>query len=243
MQRSIFQVPIVNRDGLYSYQPLSIDQARAWLNEGEDALFRLPLLGSIVQTLTGRVLPHRPKERLFLHTGDEALIVCLDFPEIRHTPPYQRGQIALRARPLSLADLHEYVRFGLLRKFARLDPYVQSIVQWDAAFRDRRWRYLAHEAVLTNYGLYHFGRIPVTDAVDWLTAGPYSSQLRYDATRKALELFVDDEVVLWDSSNWAGFSLAPGDQALIAFLHTPGEKLYPSSHIPTSLPRRMCAHI
>ena len=222
MQRFIFQTPVINRDGLYSYQRLTTEQARSWLREGEDPLFRLPLITSVVETLTGRVLPHRPEERCYLHTGDEALIVRFDFPEVRHTPGYQRGQVAMRARPLSLADL-EHIQFGLLRKFARLDSYTRSVTQWDSAFRQRRWRYLVHDAVLGQHGVYQFGRIDVAEAVAWLNEDRYESQLRYDATCKALELLSPDcDITLWDSNTRASLSMEAGDQALVAFIHTPG---------------------
>ena len=221
MQRFIFQTAVINRDGLYSYQPLTLEQARSWLNAGETPLFRLPLISSLVQTLTGRVLPHR-EERFYLHTGDEALIVRFDFPEVRHTPSYQRGQVAMRARTLSLADL-EHTQFGLLRKFAKLDSYTRSVTQWDSAFRQRRWRYLVHDAVLTQHGIYQFGRIDVAEAVAWLGEGRYESQLRYDATCKALELLSPDcDITLWDSNTQASLSIESGDQALVAFIHTPG---------------------
>lgn len=223
MQRFIFQTPVVTRDGLYSYLPLTLEQARIWLSQGEAPAFRLPLIGSVIQTLTSKDLAARPGERLFMHTGDEALIVLFDFPETRYTPAYQRGQVATQARALSLADVRDHVRFALLKKFAKLDSYIQSITQWDSAFRDRRWRYLVHDAVLTQYGVYQFGRIAVAEATAWLDEAPFESLLRYDATCKALELISDSEVTLWETSGRATLSMEPGDQALVAFLHAPGE--------------------
>jgi len=224
MQRFIFQSAVIHKDGLYKYQRLSLEQAAAWLTDGPDPVFRLPLVGSVVKTLTGREVPARPGERLFLHTGDEALIAIFDFPEDRGTPGHKRGSVATLAKPLTLADLRNHVRFGLVRKFARLDSYTLSIAQWDSAHRSDGRRYLVHDAVLLEHGTYQFGRIDLAEALTWLDEGRYESQLRYDATCKALELFSDRDITMWESNSQANLKLRPGDQALVAYLHAPGEE-------------------
>ena len=226
--RYIFRTPVINRDGLYQYQPLSLEQVGAWLADGPDPLFRLPLIGSVVQTLTGRKLPVHPSERFFLHTGDEALITIFDFPEDRSKPGYRRGQVATTARSLTLAELRESVQFGLLRKFARMDGYTQSITCRDAAHRNRRWRSLVHDAILVEYGIYEFARCEHAEAQHWLDEGPYESKLRYDATCKALEvLFVECDITLWETNSRASLSMHPGDQSLVVYFHSPEDKPKP----------------
>lgn len=222
-RRFMFQTPIVNRDGLYSYQPLSPERARIWLDEGADPLFRMPLIGSVVKTLTGRDLPVNPGERLTLHTGDEALIVLFRFPEDEGLPGYKRGQIATRPRDLGLSEIREHIGFGLLRKFARLDGYTLSVTQWDSAHRDDGGsRYLVHDALLDEFGTYEFARCDVESAAAWLNEDRYVSQLRYDGTCKALELLADHDITLWESNSKARLTMRPGDQALVAFFHYPG---------------------
>ena len=225
MQRFIFQSAIVNRDGLYSYQPLSLEQVQAWLNEGPEPIFRMPLVGSVIEALTGREWSARPHERLFMHTEDEALIVSFQFPEDRGKQGYKRGLVATQPRTLSLAEARDHIRFSLLRKFAKLDDYTRSVTQWDSSFRHRRWRYLVHDAVLIQHGVYQFGRIDVAEAVSWLNEGRYESQLRYDVTCKALELVLPDcDITMWESNSRTSLLMEPGDQALVVYIHTPGEE-------------------
>ncbi len=222
--RYIFRTPVINRDGLYSYQPLSLEQATTWLTEEPEPIFRLPLIGSVVSALTGRDVAARPRERLFLHTGDEVLIVLFDFPEDQGVPGYKRGQAATQARPLTLSDFRTSIRFGLLKKFARLDAYVRSVTQWDAAFGDRdgKRRYLVHDAILTHFGIYEFGRIDLPQAVGWFDEGRYENQLRYDGACKALESLVDRPISVYDSNTRASLSLHEGDQALVVYFQYPG---------------------
>ena len=188
MARFIFQTPVLNRDGLYQYLQLSHEQARAWLNEGPDPLFRLPLIASVIEALAGKSLPTYKRERLYMHTGDEALILRFQFPEDEGRPGYRRGQIATQHLSFEPDDLLEHVQFGLLRKFARFDGYVQSLVQWDPALHYvGRHRYLVHDAVLgASFGTYHFARIPLEEAQDWFDEGFYVSHLRYHGTCRAL---------------------------------------------------------
>ena len=221
MQRYIFQSAVVNRDGLYSYQPLTLEQAAAWLTDEPEPIFRMPVMASVIQVLTGRESVTRPHERIYLHTDNEALIMDLAFPEYAGLPGYKRGIAAAQPRFLSLAEVRRSIRFGLLRKFARLDPYILSISQWDSGFRHRRWRYLVHEAVLSQFGIYQFGRIDAVEAADWLAEGSYESQLRYDVTCKALQLVTNCDVTMWDSYSLASLSMHVGDQALVAYVHTP----------------------
>jgi hypothetical protein len=224
MQRFIFQSAVISRDGLYNYQQLSLEQARSWLAEGPDPIFRLPLVCSLVTALTGQTLLARPGERLFLHTGDEALIANFDFPEDRGKAGYKRGHVATQARPLTLADLRDHVRFGLLKKFARLDGYTKSVSQWDAGHRGDGRKYLVHDAILLEHGIYEFGRTDLAEALTWLDECCYESQLRYDATCKALELLSDRDITMWESNSQANLKLWPGDQALVVYLHAPGEE-------------------
>lgn len=221
--RCVFQTAVLNKDGVYSFQQLSVEQTVAWLADGPEPIFRMPLIASVIETLTGKQIAARPGERVYLHTGDEALI--MDFVSAgaySDLPGYKRGIAAAQARPMSLAEVRESVRFGLLRKFARLDPYVLSMSQWDAGWRNRRWRYLVHEAVLTRFGIYQFGRIDLTEATAWLNEGRYRSQLRYDVTCKALELVTDCDVSMWGSYSQASLSMEVGDQALVAYCYPPG---------------------
>jgi len=223
MSRFIFQTPVVNRDGLYQYTQLSLAQARAWLNEGPDPAFRMPLIGSVITALTGRQLQVRQGERLFMHTGDESLIVRFQFPQDEGRPGYKRGHVATWARPLGQDDLRDHVQFGLLRKFARLDEYTKSVTQWDAAFRsDGRRRFLVHDAVLGEFGTYQLARCDLSEALAWFEEGSFVSQLRYDGTCKSLELLTDRDISLWESNSRASLSLRPGDQALVAYFHHPG---------------------
>ena len=224
MRRFAFQTAVITHDGLYSYQGLSLEQAQAWVAEEPEPAFRMPLIGSVISALSGREMSVRPHERLFMHTDDEALIVLFEFPEDEHKPAYKRGRVATQARSLSLADVREHVRFSLLKKFARLDAYTRSITQWDAGHRGGGRRYLVHAAVLLQHGIYEFTRIDVPEALTWLDEGRYESQLRYDATCKALELLSDSDFTMWESNSQARLLLRPGDQALIAFLHPPGEE-------------------
>jgi hypothetical protein len=221
MSRYIFQTAIVNKDGLYSYELLTLEQASAWLANGPEPLFRMPLITDVIQTLVGKNMGACPDQRLYLHTGDEALIMVFAFPEYQALPAYKRGIAAAQPRSMSLTDVRASVHFGLLRKFARLDHYVLSISQWDSGFRDRRWRYLVHDAVLSQYGIYQFGRVDVSEAVAWLDEGPYESQLRYDVTCKALELVTNCDVTMWNSYSLASLSMEPGDQALVVYFHSP----------------------
>jgi len=227
MSRIIFQTAVVNKDGLYSYESLTLEQASAWLVNGPEPLFRMPLIASVIQTLVGKNMAACLDQRLYLHTSDEALIMVFAFPEYQTLPGYKRGIATAQPRSMSLADIREHVQFGLLRKFARLDPYVLSISQWDSGFRDRRWRYLVHDAVLTHYGIYQFGRIDIAGAVAWLDESPYESQLRYDATCKALELLSDYDVTMWEAVSRPSLAMEPGDQALVIYFHSPEEKPKP----------------
>lgn len=224
MQRFIFRTPVINRDGLYSYWPLSLEQATAWLVEGPDPVFRLPLIGSVVTALTGRNLPVSPGARFFLHTGDEALIAVFDFPEDRGKPGYRRGQIATQTRPLTLADLRHCIQFGLLRKFARVDDYAQSILYRDVAHRVPRRHSLVHDAVLVDYGIYEFARCERPDAAIWLDENKYESKLRYDVTCKALEILFDLDLTLWEVNSRARLSMSVGDQALVVYFNSPDEE-------------------
>ena len=223
MSRFMFQTPVVNRDGLYQFTQLSLAQVCAWLNEGPDPVFRMPLIGSVITALTGREVPVHQGERLFMHTGDEALIVLFRFPEDEGQPGYKRGHVATWARPLGQADLRDHVQFGLLRKFAKLDEYTKSVTQWDSAFRaDGRHRFLVHDAVLGEFGTYQFARCDLLEALAWLDEGLFVSHLRYDGTCKALELLTDRDISLWESNSQASLSMRPGDQALAAYFHHPG---------------------
>ena len=223
MSRFIFRTPVLNRDGLYQYLQLSLAQARAWLKEGPDPVFRMPLIGSVITALTGRELQVHQGERLFMHTGDEALIVLFQFPGDQGRPGYKKGHVATQARPLDEAELRDHVQFGLLRKFAKLDEYTKSVTQWDAAFRnDRRRRFLVQDGVLGEFGTYQFARCDLGEALDWFEEGSFVSQLRYDGTCKSLELLTDRDISLWGSNSSASLSMRPGDQALVAYFHHPG---------------------
>ena len=223
MSRYIFQTPVINRDGLYQYLPLSLEQARAWLNEEPTPIYRMPLIGSVVAALTGRELQVHQGERLFLHTGDQALIVLFQFPEDEGRPGYRRGHVATQARPLCEADLREQVQFGLVQKFAKLDGYTKSVTQWDSAFRaGGRRRFLVHDAVLGAFGTYQYARCDLREALAWLDEDSFVSQLRYDGTCKAFNLLTDRDISLWESNSRASFQLSPGDQALAAYFHHPG---------------------
>jgi len=182
----------------------------------------MPLIASVIEALTGKQIAARPGERVYLHTGDEALVMDFVSSAYPGLPGYKRGIVAAQPRPMSLAEVRESVRFGLLHNFARLDPYILSVAQWDAGWRTRRWRYLVHEAVLTRFGIYQFGRIDLTEATVWLDEGRYQSQLRYDVTCKALELVSDCDVTMWDSYSQASLSMEVGDQALVVYCHPPG---------------------
>jgi hypothetical protein len=236
MARFIFQTPVINRDGLYQYLQLSREQARAWLNGGSDPLFRLPLVASVIEALTGKTLPTRKKERLYMHTGDEALIILFQFPEDEGRPGYRRGQIATQHLPFEPDDLLTHVQFGLLRKFARLDGYVQSLVQWDPAFSYAgKHRYLVHDAVLASFGTYHFARIPLAEAQDWFEEGFFVSHLRYHGTCQALELLTDLDFSLWEHTSRADITMRAGDQCLVAYFHHP-DGYRPAPFEPYSAP-------
>lgn len=235
MARYIFQTAVVTKDGLYQYEPLTLEQTSAWLANGTEPLFRMPLMASVIETLVGKRLAARPTQRFYLHTGDEALVMVFEFPEHQRLPGYKHGIAAAQPRAMSVADIREFVRFGLLRKFARLDPYALSITLWDAGYRNRRWRYLVHDAVLTRYGIYQFGRVGIDGAVDWLEEGPYESQLRYDATCKALECLFDCDVTMWESVSRPSLAMDPGDQALVAYFHTTGENPRPFEPFPGTI--------
>ncbi|MGH2496574.1 MAG: hypothetical protein ACRDIV_17890 [Ktedonobacteraceae bacterium] len=258
MQRFIFQSAIVNRDGLYSYQGVSLEQAAAWLTEGPEPVFRLPLISSVAKILTGKEVVARPRERLFLHTGDEALILQFAFPEDQDVPGYNRGHVATQPRHLTLVDLRNSVRFGLLRKFARLDAYTRSVTQWDVAFGDRdgRRRYLVHDGLLSRFGVYEFGRIDLSQARDWFSEGRFECQLRYDGVCKALESLLDRTLSVYDSNTRASLSLHEGDQALVVYFHYPGgehplplepftqqlDESYVRTHTQLNLLRRLSDH-
>lgn len=227
MARFIFQTPVVNRDGVYQYMQLTPAQARAWLDEGPSPLFRLPLIASVIEALGCACPPVRKQERLYMHTGDEALIVLFRFPEDEGRPGYRRGQVATQDLHLEPADLLEHVQFGLLRKFARLDGYTQSLVQFDPAITyTGRHHFLVHDAVLGSFGTYHFTRIPLREALDWFEEGFYISHLRYHGTCLALELLTDFDFSLWENSSRADITMREGDQCLAAFFH------YPDSYRP-----------
>jgi hypothetical protein len=237
MQRFIFQTAIINRDGLYSYLPLSLEQAQAWLIEGPDPAFRLPLIASVVEALTGKTPPVHRQQRLYMHTGDEALIVLFQFPEDKGRPGYRRGQIATQDLQLEPDDLLEHVQLGLLRKFARLDGYTQSLTQWDPAFYyTGRHRYLVHDAALGSaFGTYHFARTTLDEAQNWLDEGFYISHLRYLWTCRALELLTDRDFSLWENSSRADIAMRSGDQCLVTYFHHPdGQR--PAPFEPYSAP-------
>jgi hypothetical protein len=204
--------------------PAAYPGAGACLAERDPApIYRMPLIGSVVAALTGRELQVNQGERLFLHTGDQALIVLFQFPEDEGRPGYRRGSGAAQARPLCEVDLRDHMRFGLLQKFAKLDGYTKSITQWDSAFRaDGRRRFLVHDAVLGAFGTYQYARCDLQESLAWFDEGGFVSQLRFDGTCKALELLTDQDISLWESHSRASFRLAPGDQALAAYFHHPG---------------------
>lgn len=237
MARFIFQTPVLNRDGLFQYLPLSREQARAWLNEGPDPLFRLPLVASVIEALVGKSLPVHKRERLHMHTGDEALIVLFQFPEDEGRPGYRRGQVATQDLQLEPDDLLEHVQFGLLRKFAHLDGYVRSLVQWDPTFTSAgRHRFLVHDAVLgASFGTYHFTRIDLGEAQDWFEEGFFISHLRYHGTCRALEQLMDRDFSLWENSSRADITMREGDQCLVAYFHHP-DGYKPAPFEPYSAP-------
>src|SRR5712692_6915133 len=113
-----------------------------------------------------------PRSTLFPYTT----LFRSQFPEDDQKPAYKRGRVATQARPLSLGEIRDHIRFALLRKFARLDAYTRSITQWDSGHRSGGRRYLVHDAVLLEYGIYEFARINLVEALAWLEEGRYESQ-------------------------------------------------------------------
>lgn len=237
MSRFIFQTPVVNRDGLYHFMPLSPEQARAWLNAGPDPVFRMPLIGSVIFALTGKELQVRPRERLVMHTGDEAMIVLFRFPENEGQAGYDRGHVAAGVRRLDEADLRDHIKLGLLQKFARFDNATKAAAQVDLALcSDRKRRFLAHDAALVEFGTYQFARCDLAQAQAWFAEGSYATQLRYDGACQALSLLTGRDISLRKKDDPASLSMLPGDQALTArFYYPDGYRPAPFEPYPVQL--------
>ncbi len=236
MKRYMLLTPLLTNAGVYQYQPLTLEQAQAWLDQGSAPLCRLPLLGSIMTALTGRQLVLQPDMPLTLETGDEALIAQFQFPGSRAKLWSKRERLAQQAPALRLDEVAQCTRFGLLRKAAPLDSYIRSITQWDWAFRaDHPLRYLVHEAVLEQYGIYQLAHWSLDEALTWLEERPVISQLRYDGTCKALEVLSDRDIPLWENHLVASLMLRPGDQGLVvSFTYPDGQA--PKPYVPYTRP-------
>jgi hypothetical protein len=228
MQRLALQAAVLRREGLYQFISLTPQQARAWLDEGEDPLYQSAPVGSVLGALSERQVSPRVRGASGLRSTratrrSSSKSVKPPDPLGRANPPctlYRRANFPWRRSATTSGS-------GSCGKLRR-DGYVQSITMWDPAYRPGydRTRYLAQEALLTSFGTYEFSRYDSAKAREWAVEGPFTSRLRYDGTCKALEslLYLDAEPSLWVPESSAGLSLRPGDQALIAYFRYPGEQ-------------------